>query len=95
MKKTAVIFAFPWLLLLSCGQSGETATSSTSGVVVTHKAQAQSTMEGTLKTKFSSDFEYSEQVTLTDKAYYMTKHKEEILKTLEVVEKDSIPGKNI
>ena len=63
--------------------------------VTIKKAMAQNTVEGTLKASMEYDFQFSDQVSLTDKAYFNSKHKDEILKTIEVVEKDTIPGKDI
>ena len=63
--------------------------------VTIKKAIAQNTIEGTLKASMEYDFQFSDQVPLTDKAYFNSKHKDEILKTFEVVEKETIPGKDI
>lgn len=77
-------------LIISCNQSANS-----NDLVTIKKASAQNTIEGTLKASLEYDFQFNNQVTLTDKAYFLSKHKDEILKTIEVAEKDTIPGKDI
>lgn len=81
------------IFILSCNQSGNN-SSSNNNLVVIKKAEAQNTIEGTLKASTEYDIQFNEQVPLTDKAYFTAKHKDEIIKTIEVVEKDTIPSKD-
>jgi len=81
--------------ILSCDQSKKTAESKTGEEKKEISSNSdQSTMKGTLE-KYLDYFymrEMNEQ--LTDDGYFYSIHKDEIHKTLEIVEKDSIPGKD-
>ena len=78
---------------VSCNQSVGN-SSLNNNLVIIKKAGAKNTIEGTLKENMEYDLQFNDQVSLTDKAYFTAKHKDEILKTIEVVEKDTIPGKD-
>jgi len=90
--KTALLFS-AFCFLISCNQSSQPSMTP-NDLVVIKKAQAQNTIEGTLKASMEYDFQFSDQVQLTDKAQFASKHKDEILKSIQVVEKATIPGKD-
>lgn len=95
MTQTKFTFILTSLILFaSCNQSGNIPSTSSNNLVIIKKAEAQNTIEGTLKANTEYNLQFNEQVRLTDKAYFTAKHKNEILKTIEVVEKDTIPGKD-
>jgi len=91
--KITLPFVALCLFLAACNQSGSPSTSS-ENLVVIKKAKAQNTIEGTLKSSMEYDFQFSKQVQLTDKALFLSKHKDEILKSIQVVEKVTISGKD-
>jgi hypothetical protein len=96
MNKMKRIFSLTALsaILFSCGEKNSNTTGGDIFVKV-KKATAQNTIEGTLKESLAYDLQFSEQVQIHDRAVFQAKHKDEILKTIEVVQKDSIPGKDI
>lgn len=96
MNKMIKIFSIIALLatVSSCNQKTSNAGGGDDFVKI-KKATAQTTIEGTLKESIAYDLQFSEQIQIQDKAAFQAKHKDEILKTIEVVQKDSIPGKNI
>lgn len=94
MFKNFICLASIVFVLFSC-QSSINPESVKSDEVKIRKAQAKNTIEGTLKEKFLYELQYSVQVQLIDKEYFYSKHKDEIVQTLKIVETDSIPGTNI
>lgn len=66
-----------------------------SNIMLIKKAEAKNTIDETLKAKMVYDFQFYDEIPLTDNAYFISHHKDEILKTFEIVEKDTIPGKDI
>ena len=91
--KNIITFCAIIITATSCKEQSNSPVGS--DYVTIKKAMAQNTIEGTLKASMEYDFQFSDQVPLTDKAYFNSKHKDEILKTIEVVQKDSISGKDI
>jgi hypothetical protein len=79
--------------LASCMEQNDNRTES--NIMLIKKAEAKNTIDGTLKAKMEYDFQFYDEIPLTDNAYFISKHKDEILKTFEIVEKDTIPGKDI
>ncbi|MGG9972537.1 hypothetical protein ACQ33O_12155 [Ferruginibacter sp. SUN002] len=82
-------------ITFSCNQSTTVKVDDNGEFLKLKKAKADSTIEGTIKASTEYSLQFDEQIQLQDKSAFIAKHKDEILKTLQIVDKDSIPGKDI
>ncbi|MTK54476.1 hypothetical protein [Paludibacter sp.] len=90
MKK--LLFFFSIILVIGCSRNSATSNSRTFSF---KKVYASSTISNTLKSQLEYDCYLYDNVQLNDRAYFWSKHKDEILNSLVIPETSSVPDKNL